>query len=111
MPQRSMSSRDDIIAILFFDGVGDVGAFVGDTRNITGYTLTNNAVHNGQPVAIRVKVEEELNKQRTFTVFVQPGQTIEDLNITPPAARPVQRWAKAGPFFWDGINVNIQVPA
>jgi len=106
-----MSSRDDIIAVLFFDGVGDVGAFIGDTRNITGYTVTNNAIHNGVAVPIRIRVEEELNKQRTFTVVVQPGQTIEDLNITPPSARPVQVWAKAGPFFWDGINVYIQVPA
>lgn len=111
MPQRSMSSRDDIIAILFFDGVGDVGTVIGETRNITGYTVTNNAIHNGQPVPIRIRVEEELNKARTWEIVVQPGQTIEDLNITPPNARPVQRWAKAGPFFWDGINVYINVPA
>jgi hypothetical protein len=111
MPQRSVSTRDDIIAILFFDGVGDTGSTLGEERAITGYTLTNNAVHNGQPVAIRVKVEEERNKQRTWTRVVQPGQTLEDLSI-PPAARPIQYWNQIGPIFlWDGINVEFTVPA
>lgn len=108
MPTRSVGPNDQVVATITFDGVGDVGAFDGDTRNVTGFSVTNNT---DPPVAVFVRVEEELNKQRVFEATILPGQTLEDTNIPNPK-RPQQVWRTGQPFsFWDGLNVYWKVPA
>lgn len=111
MPTRSVAPRDDIIATLTFSGVGDTGAFVGDERSVTGFSVTNNAVHNGRPVVVSVRVEEEFDKQRVFTATIQPGQTIANSNL-PVGQRPRQTWAQIGSIaMWDGLNIYWRIPA
>jgi hypothetical protein len=106
MPTRNIAPNDRIVATLTFNGTGDVGAFNGDTRDITGYSLTNN---NTYPVFIQV--EEELNKQRVFTATIQPGQTLSDNNI-PPGQRPQMVWRVGIPMSrWDGLNIYWREPA
>lgn len=112
MPTRSVSDRSDIIATITFDGVGDTGTVEGETRSVTGFSVTNNATHNGVAVPIFIKVEMETNKARTVEATVGVGQTVSNNNI-PAGQRPTITWKTTGPMSprWDGLNVYFRVPA
>ena len=106
MPTRQVGPNNDVIATLTFDGVGDVGASDGDTRNVTAYEVINNGT-----VPVYVKVEEELNKARTFEATIQPDGVPVGGNI-PPGQRPQIVWRIGQPMnFWDGLNIMWMVPA
>ena len=105
MPTLNMSPQTGVVATLTFDGVSETGAVAGETRNVTGFSITNNLA-----TPIFVHVEMETNKTRTFETTIAAGQTLSNSNI-PAGQRPVIVWQTSPRPFWNNLNVQWRIPA
>jgi len=101
MATRSIGPNRSVVATLDFSGLTMRGLLSGETRIVTGVTVTNNS-----RVPVGVEIEAEDTKE-FFADTISPGET-KTVVIKPL----VQKWnpdRMSG--MWDGLNIRWIVPA
>ena len=98
---RPTAPHERLRSAQYYDGDLDRGQSQGQTRVITGLSVTNHGA-----VAVNVSVEEEADHDNNFSATVQPGQTLA-VTVLPI----VQTWNTTGiegfAGRWAGLNIRF----